>query len=222
MATGRLPGRTGRAPSDRAHRVACRHARVDPAEGHGVRLSSRPTAEDVAVAAAHCDGASSIRSIAIDGDASAPHARALVPDGLRRLHGRRRSSCSTRPRARRRRSPRGATRDRRSDPPGHRRRASSGGVPLVLATASADGIPNVTYLSKAHVVDEHRIALSNQFISKSARNLAENPQASHAADRCRDRRAVPAPPALRAHRAARAALRPAPGGGGRRRRHVRR
>jgi len=52
-----------------------------------------------------------------------------------------------------------------------------GGVPLVLATASADGIPNVTYLSKAHVVDEHRIALSNQFMSKSAHNLAENPHA---------------------------------------------
>ena len=36
----------------------------------------------------------------------------------------------------------------------------------------------MTYLSKAHVVDEHRIALSNQFMSKSAHNLAENPQAS--------------------------------------------
>lgn len=53
-----------------------------------------------------------------------------------------------------------------------------GAIPLVLATASADGIPNVTYLSRAHIVDGERIALSDQFLSKSARNLAENPVAS--------------------------------------------
>lgn len=49
---------------------------------------------------------------------------------------------------------------------------------MVIATASADGVPNVTYLSKAHVVDGERLALSNQFLSKSVRNLAENPRAS--------------------------------------------
>jgi predicted pyridoxine 5'-phosphate oxidase superfamily flavin-nucleotide-binding protein len=53
----------------------------------------------------------------------------------------------------------------------------SGVVPAVLVTASASGVPNVTYLSRAHPVDDHRIALSNQFMSKSARNLAENPNA---------------------------------------------
>jgi hypothetical protein len=53
----------------------------------------------------------------------------------------------------------------------------SGVVPAVLVTASAAGVPNVTYLSRAHPVDDHRIALSNQFMSKSARNLAENPHA---------------------------------------------
>jgi hypothetical protein len=53
----------------------------------------------------------------------------------------------------------------------------SGVVPAVLVTASSAGVPNVTYLSRAHPVDEHRIALSNQFMSKSARNLAENPNA---------------------------------------------
>lgn len=53
-----------------------------------------------------------------------------------------------------------------------------GAIPVVIATASADGVPNVTYLSKASVVGPDRIALSNQFLSKSARNLAENPQAS--------------------------------------------
>jgi len=53
----------------------------------------------------------------------------------------------------------------------------SGVVPAILVTASAAGVPNVTYLSRAHAVDGERIALSNQFMSKSARNLAENPTA---------------------------------------------
>ena len=57
-------------------------------------------------------------------------------------------------------------------------RIFAGGTPLVIATASADGVPNVTYLSKAHVVDDRRIALSDQFFGKTLRNLAENPRAS--------------------------------------------
>ena len=51
-------------------------------------------------------------------------------------------------------------------------------VPAVLATVSAGGIPNVTYLSRAHPVDTERIAVSNQFLSKSSRNVAEEPRAS--------------------------------------------
>ena len=57
-------------------------------------------------------------------------------------------------------------------------RCFEGVVPTVIATAAADGIPNVTYLSKVRLVDEERIALSNQFFSKTAQNLAENPRAS--------------------------------------------
>ncbi len=53
-----------------------------------------------------------------------------------------------------------------------------GAVPAVVATAGADGTPNVTYLSRVQRVDDERVALSNQFFSKTARNLAENPRAS--------------------------------------------
>ena len=56
--------------------------------------------------------------------------------------------------------------------------ALGGYVPSVLATSSASGTPNVTYVSKVLLVDDQRVALSNQFLSKSARNLAENPRAS--------------------------------------------
>ena len=57
-------------------------------------------------------------------------------------------------------------------------RCFGGAIPAVLATASADGVVNVTYLSRAHPVDGERIALSNQFMSKTSRNLATNPRAS--------------------------------------------
>lgn len=57
-------------------------------------------------------------------------------------------------------------------------RCFTGVIPLALATASADDEPNVTYVSRAHPVDPERIAISNQFLSKTHRNLAENPRAS--------------------------------------------
>lgn len=53
-----------------------------------------------------------------------------------------------------------------------------GAVPAVIATASSGRTPNITYLSRVRMVDESHIALSNQFFSKTSRNLAENPRAS--------------------------------------------
>jgi adenylate cyclase len=53
-----------------------------------------------------------------------------------------------------------------------------GAIPAVIATAAGDGTPNVTYLSRVQLVDDERVALSNQFFSKTARNLVENPRAS--------------------------------------------
>jgi adenylate cyclase len=57
-------------------------------------------------------------------------------------------------------------------------RCYEGAIPAVVCTADGDGVPNVTYISRVHQVDRDRIALSNQFMSKTSRNLAVNPVAS--------------------------------------------
>ena len=48
-----------------------------------------------------------------------------------------------------------------------------GAVPPVIATCSKDGVPHATYLSQLNLVDDERIALSNQFWSRTTANLAE-------------------------------------------------
>ena len=53
-----------------------------------------------------------------------------------------------------------------------------GAVPAVIATASANEVPNITYLSRVRMVDGERVALSNQFFSKTARTSRRTRRAS--------------------------------------------
>ncbi|WP_230533738.1 GAF domain-containing protein [Microvirga roseola] len=53
-----------------------------------------------------------------------------------------------------------------------------GVIPSIIATAAPDGTPNISYLSHVGLVDDERVALSNQFFSKTAANVRANRNAA--------------------------------------------
>src|ERR1700712_65220 len=46
-------------------------------------------------------------------------------------------------------------------------------VPSSVATLDAEGMPNISFLSQVYLVDDHHVALSNQFFSKTVANVRE-------------------------------------------------
>ncbi len=52
-----------------------------------------------------------------------------------------------------------------------------GVIPSSICTVSADGTPNVTYLSLVQRVDQNHVALSRQFFNKTEQNTTVNPYA---------------------------------------------
>jgi adenylate cyclase len=57
-------------------------------------------------------------------------------------------------------------------------RCFHGIVPGVIATCDRDGMPNVSYISQVHLVDDKHVALSCQFFNKTRQNLDVNPLAT--------------------------------------------
>jgi len=51
------------------------------------------------------------------------------------------------------------------------RNSFEGVIPSVIGTIDDDGMPNISYLSHVYYVDENRVAVSNQFFSKTAANV---------------------------------------------------
>lgn len=63
-------------------------------------------------------------------------------------------------------------------PLGAIRACFEGVIPSIVATVDADGMPNISYLSQVFYLDDGHVALSNQFFSKTAANIAMRHEAT--------------------------------------------
>ena len=52
--------------------------------------------------------------------------------------------------------------------------ALQGILPSVITTVSKENIPNLSYISQAHFIDDKHLAISWQFFNKTYRNLQDN------------------------------------------------
>ncbi|MGC4059503.1 MAG: GAF domain-containing protein [Aquabacterium sp.] len=59
----------------------------------------------------------------------------------------------------------------------HLRNCFEGAVPTALSTCSADGTPNIAYLSQVQYVDRNHVATTFQFFNKTRENILRNPYA---------------------------------------------
>jgi hypothetical protein len=64
------------------------------------------------------------------------------------------------------------------DLPEEIRTVMQNGVPVLLATCSSDGVPNVSIISEVYYVDPEHVAVSFQFFSKTIQNVRGNPHAT--------------------------------------------
>ncbi|MFZ2870499.1 pyridoxamine 5'-phosphate oxidase family protein, partial [Zavarzinia sp.] len=48
-----------------------------------------------------------------------------------------------------------------------------GVIPSIIATVDAAGVPNISYLSHVHYVDDDHVALSNQYFTKTSANVRD-------------------------------------------------